>query len=91
MERPSSYEITQLLRAWSSGDQMAFEKLVHNELHKLAGYHMRKKRPGHILQTTPLVQEVYIRLMRWQDVSWHDRANFFGVVSMLMRRVLVGP
>src|SRR5262245_34304928 len=92
MGQPSSYEITQLLRAWSNRDHAAFEKLVplvHNELHKLAGYHMRKERPGHILQTTALVQEVYIRLMRWQDVSWHDRANFFGVVSMLMRRVLV--
>jgi len=92
MERHSSYEITQLLRAWNNGDQTAFEKLVplvHNELHKLAGSHMRKERPGHILQTTALVHEVYIRLMKWQDVRWNDRANFFGVVSMLMRRVLV--
>jgi RNA polymerase sigma factor (TIGR02999 family) len=92
MEQPSSHEITQLLRAWSDGDQSAYERLiplVHNELHRLASYYLRKKRSGHILQTTALINEVHVKLIEWRDLRLQDRRNFFGVAAMLMRRVLV--
>jgi RNA polymerase sigma factor (TIGR02999 family) len=89
---PSSHEITQLLRAWSEGDQAALERLVpliHRELRRLAKGYMRKERPGHILQTTALINEAYLRLIDWKDVRWQNRAHFFGVAAQLMRRILV--
>jgi RNA polymerase sigma factor (TIGR02999 family) len=92
MTMPSSHEITQLLRAWSEGDQAALEQLVpliHRELRRLAKGYMRKERPGHILQTTALINEAYLRLIDWKDVRWQNRAHFFGVAAQLMRRILV--
>lgn len=92
MERPSSHEITQLLQAWGDGDQSAYERLIpliHNELHRLASHYLRQERSGHILQTTALVNEVYVKLIEWRDLRLQDRRNFFGVAAMLMRRVLV--
>ena len=89
---PSSHEITQLLLAWSEGDQAAFEQLVpliHRELRRLAKGYMRQERPGHILQTTALINEAYLRLIDWKDVRWQNRAHFFGVAAQLMRRILV--
>jgi RNA polymerase sigma factor (TIGR02999 family) len=84
--------ITQLLVAWSSGDQAALAALtplVHRELHRLAARHMAGERPGHILQATALVNEAYVRLVDWKDVRWQNRAHFFGMAAQLMRRVLV--
>jgi RNA polymerase sigma-70 factor, ECF subfamily len=92
MTMPSSHEITQLLRAWSEGDQAALEQLVpliHRELRRLAKGYMRKERPGHLLQTTALINEAYLRLIDWKDVHWQNRAHFFGVAAQLMRRILV--
>ena len=89
---PSSHEITRLLLAWSEGDQAAFEQLVplvHRELRRLAKGYMRQERPGHILQTTALINEAYLRLIDWKDVRWQNRAHFFGVAAQLMRRILV--
>lgn len=92
MDQPSSHKITQLLRAWGDGDQSAYERLIpliHDELHRLASYYLRQERSGHILQTTALVNEVHMKLIDWRDLRLKDRRNFFGVASMLMRRVLV--
>jgi len=66
MPEPSASEVTQLLLAWSAGDQSALEKLaplVHQELHRLAKAYMSRERPGHTLQTTALVNEAYLRLV----------------------------
>jgi RNA polymerase sigma factor (TIGR02999 family) len=85
-------EISQLLRAWSQGDEAALESLtplVYEELHRLAKYYMARERPGHILQTTALVNEAYLRLLKWEEVTWQNRAHFFGVSAHLMRRILV--
>jgi RNA polymerase sigma-70 factor, ECF subfamily len=85
-------EITNLLLAWSKGDQEALNQLapiVHAELHRLAKSYLAKERPGHILQTTALIQEAYLRLIDWQNVHWHNRAHFFGVAAKMMRRILV--
>jgi RNA polymerase sigma factor (TIGR02999 family) len=92
MSMPSSHEVTQLLLAWSDGDQAALEQLtplVYRELRRLARGYMRQERPDHILQTTALINEAYLRLIDWKDVRWQNRAHFFGVAAQLMRRILV--
>src|SRR5262249_39934241 len=89
---PQLRETTQLLRAWSDGDPAALEKLiplVDGELRRLAKRYLGGERRGHILQTTALVNEAFLRLVGWQDVSWQNRAHFFGVSAQVMRRVLV--
>jgi RNA polymerase sigma factor (TIGR02999 family) len=89
---PSPQEITQLLVAWNDGDQAALAQLVpliEGELHRLARSYLRQERPDHLLQTTALINEAYIRLIDWKNVRWHNRAHFFGVSAQLMRRILV--
>jgi RNA polymerase sigma factor (TIGR02999 family) len=92
MTPPSSQGITQLLLAWSDGDQAALEKLtplVYAELHRLAKGYMLRERPGHTLQTTALINEAYMRLIDWKNVRWQSRAHFLGVAAQVMRRILV--
>jgi RNA polymerase sigma factor (TIGR02999 family) len=92
MGTPSSREITQLLQAWSGGDQAALEELVplvRAELHRLARHYMANERRGHVLQTTALVNEAYLRLIDWKNVNWQNRAHFFGISARLMRNILV--
>jgi RNA polymerase sigma factor (TIGR02999 family) len=92
MQQPSPQEITQLLLAWSDGDQTALEELVplvETELRRLARHYLRQERPGHLLQTTALINEAYVRLIDWQNVQWQNRAHFFGVAAQLMRMVLL--
>ena len=87
-----THEITQLLVAWNSGDRLALERLtplVHSELHRIARRHMAAERPGHILQTTALVNEAYMRLIDWKNVEWQNRAHFFGLAAQVMRHILV--
>ncbi len=87
-----AHEVTQLLQAWSVGDEEALGKLiplVHKELHRLARRYMAGESPGHTLQTTALVNEAYLRLVDVKKVSWQNRAHFFGVSAQLMRRILV--
>src|SRR5687768_2890931 len=85
-------EITRLLKAWGAGDEAALDLLipqVHEELRRLARFHMRKERAGATLQATALVNEVYLRLVKAQDVGWQDRAHFFAIGAQLMRRILI--
>ena len=92
MDRPGTHELTQLLAAWSDGEEEALEKLaplVHAELYRLAKRYMSRERPDHLLQTSALINEAYIRLIDWKAVRWQNRAHFFGVAAQLMRRVLV--
>jgi len=63
--------------------------LVHGELRRLAGRHMRHERPGHTLQASALVNEAYLRLIEVKQVHWQNRAHFFAMASRLMRRILV--
>jgi RNA polymerase sigma-70 factor (ECF subfamily) len=90
-EVPSKVEVTQLLKAWGSGDDNALERLtpvVENELHRIAHRCMAGESPGHTLQTTALVNEVYLRLVNVHAVSWQDRAHFFAISARMMRRIL---
>jgi RNA polymerase sigma factor (TIGR02999 family) len=92
MESPTPPNITQLLVAWKQGDQAALEQLtplVYRELHRLAHGYLKGERQGHVLQTTALVNEAFVRLVDWQNVEWQNRAHFFGVSATLMRHILV--
>jgi len=85
-------EVTQLLLAWSAGDRTAMEKLiplVHRELQRLAHRYLRDERASHILQTTALVNEAYLRLVNVKEVSLQSRAQFFGLAAQIMRNILV--
>lgn len=88
----SSPAVTHLLIAWSDGDASALEQLallVQTELEQIARHYLQAESPGHLLQTTALVNEVWLRLIDWRQVSWQNRAHFFSVAAQLMRRVLV--
>lgn len=85
-------DVTGLLVAWRQGDQAALEQLtplVFAELHRLARIQMSKERGGHVLQTTALVNEAYLKLMNSSQVDWQNRAQFFALAATLMRRILV--
>jgi len=84
--------VTELLRAWSDGDDGALAHLtplVETELRRLARAYMGRERRGHTLQPTALVNEAFLRLTDARRVRWQDRAHFFGISARLMRRVLV--
>jgi RNA polymerase sigma factor (TIGR02999 family) len=88
----SSHEITQLLKAWTAGDEQALEKLtpvVYQELHRVARRCMAGQRPGHPFQTTDLVNEAYLRLVNCAQLNWQHRAHFFAMSAQLMRRILI--
>jgi RNA polymerase sigma factor (TIGR02999 family) len=89
---PDRREFTRLLAEWSSGNQSALDELVplvYDELRKLASDYMRRERPDHMLQTTALVNEAYLRMMDRQKVNCSTRAEFFAIAAQVMRRVLV--
>jgi RNA polymerase sigma factor (TIGR02999 family) len=89
MSSPS--EITELLNHWRDGDETALEALiplVERELHRLAHSFMNRERPGHILETTALVNEAFIRMVNQNRVHWQNRAHFFGIAGQIMRRIL---
>ena len=90
--KPAPNEITQLLEDWSGGDQTALDKLmplVYDELHRLAHQYMRREKAGHLLQTSALINEAYLRLVDQPQIRWESRAHFFGIAARLMRRILV--
>src|SRR3954469_22022515 len=92
MGTPPREAVTELLRAWSDGDDGALERLlplVEAELRRLARGYMARERRHHTLQTTALVNEAFLRLTDAQRVHWQDRAHFLGISARLMRRVLV--
>ena len=89
---PAPHEVTGLLKRWSEGDESARERLmplVYDKLRQLAHQHMRREKPGHMLQTTALVHEAYLRLIDQSQVHFENRAHFFGIAARLMRQILV--
>jgi RNA polymerase sigma factor (TIGR02999 family) len=85
-------EVTQLLGAWSGGDQRALEKLiplVQPELHRLAHHYMNRERAGHTLQTTALLNEAYLQLTDKSQPAWQNRTHFVAVAAQLMRHIMV--
>lgn len=92
VQRHGRHEVTQLLLAWSEGDESALNELiplVYEELRLLAKSYMRRERPGHTLQTTALANEAYLRLVDAKNVQWQSRAHFFAIAARVMRQILV--
>ena len=92
MKSTSIKEVTQMLRAWTRGEEGAKEELyqmVYDELRRLAHRYMSRENPGHTLQTTALVNEAYLKLTDTNNLNWQDRAHFFAVSANVMRHILV--
>jgi len=88
----SPVEPTELLLAWSQGDESARDRLiplVYDELYSLAQRYMRQERPDHTLQATALVNEAYLRLIHVNRVEWQNRTHFLALAAQTMRRILV--
>jgi RNA polymerase sigma-70 factor, ECF subfamily len=85
-------EISEILRARHAGSEQALDKLtpeIYRELQRAARRCMRNERDGHTLQTTALINELYLRLPDLQDIDWQGRAHFFAICARQMRRILI--
>jgi RNA polymerase sigma factor (TIGR02999 family) len=85
-------DVSQMLKDWRNGDQSALDRLmpvVYDELRRIASKYLRSERPDHTLQTTALVHEAYMRLVKEKDLQLQNRAHFFGIAAHVMRRILV--
>jgi len=92
MDATELNELTKLLQDWSGGNEQALDQVaprVYKELHRLAHRHMGGEWPNHPLQTTALINEVYVRLIGSKNLHWESRAHFFAMAARLMRRILV--
>ncbi len=92
MSEPPIQSVTELLARWRAGDQQCLDRLVplvYDNLRRLAHYQLRQERPGHTLQTSALVHEAYIGLVREKNLNIRDRAHFFAICAHLMREILV--
>ena len=89
MDKPG---VTEMLLDWNRGDREALDRLlptIQSALHDIARGHLRHERVDHSLEPSALVNELYLRLVDQERVSWRDRAHFFGVSAQIMRRILV--
>jgi RNA polymerase sigma-70 factor, ECF subfamily len=88
----AAHSVTKLLEEWNSGDREALDKLmplIYEELRKMARRYMHQQNPGHTLQTTALIHEAYLRLVKQKEKHFQNRAHFFGVAAQAMRHILV--
>jgi RNA polymerase sigma factor (TIGR02999 family) len=88
----AALDITALLAELEGGNRSVVDQLlphVYAELRTLAQRQLRSERPDHTLNTTALVHEAYLRLVRQERVDWKGRAHFFGIAALAMRRILV--
>jgi RNA polymerase sigma-70 factor (ECF subfamily) len=88
----SGHSLSQLLDQWNNGDPNAFDKLmplIYEELRKMARRYMRQQNPGHTLQTTALIHEAYLRMIKQKERHFQNRAHFFAVAAQAMRHILV--
>ena len=93
MPEPSrAHNVTELLLSWGQGDTEALDRLVplvYDDLRRVARGHLRRERPGHSLQATALVHEVYLRLVDVDRMTLKSRTHFFALSARLMRQILV--
>lgn len=85
-------EITLLLNEMSGGNAEAFNRLVplvYDQLRDMAHRKLEFERDSHTLNTTALVHEAYLRLVRQDRVKWQSRAHFYAIAAQAMRRILV--
>jgi RNA polymerase sigma factor (TIGR02999 family) len=87
-----THDVTGLLLSWRQGDAAALDRLVplvYDELRRVARGHLRQELPGHSLQATALVHEVYLRLVDMDRMTLESRTHFIAVAAKLMRQILV--
>jgi RNA polymerase sigma factor (TIGR02999 family) len=92
MRQLQPHTVTRLLLDWRKGDQTALDQLlpmVYQELHRRAMIFMSREPPGHTLQPTALINEVYLRLVEQSQMALEDRNDFFAVCANLMRQILI--
>jgi RNA polymerase sigma factor (TIGR02999 family) len=92
VEAPRPDDVATLLTEWRRGDPVAFERLlplVYADLRKVARAHLRREGPGHSLQPTALVHEVYLRLVGLDRLALESRTHFMALAARLMRQILV--
>src|SRR5688572_19310195 len=93
MPDPSrGHNVTELLLSWGQGDTAALDRLVplvYDDLRRVARGHLRRERPGHSLQATALVHEVFLRLVDVDRMTVQSRTHFFALSARLMRQILV--
>jgi RNA polymerase sigma factor (TIGR02999 family) len=85
-------EVTELLLKWGDGDKAALDQLIpiiYAELRRLAKRHMKRERGDHTLQTSALINEAYLRLVKQPNVRWQDRTHFFAAAAQVMRHILI--
>ena len=88
----AAHSVTELLEQWNHGDREALDKLmplIYEELRKMARRYMNQQKPGHTLQTTALIHEAYLRMVKQKEKHFQNRAHFFGVAAQAMRQILV--
>ena len=86
------HDVTELLLSWRQGDAAALDRLlpvVYDELRRVARRRLRGESPGHALQSTALVHEVYLRLVDLDRITLKNRTHFFALAATLMRQILV--
>lgn len=92
MDPGSAEDITELLTAWEKGDRAALDHLVvlvDGELRRIARSYLDKEQPDAVLQTTVIINEVYLRLLGGVSVSCRNRSHFYAICAQIMRRILV--
>jgi len=91
-EQKREQNITELLLTWKDGNPEALEQLmplVYDELHRQAARFLRRERADHTLQTTALIHEAYLKLVKQPEIDWESRTHFFAIAANIMRRILV--
>jgi len=89
---PEDTKITLLLQRLHQGDRNAESELltaVYDHLHRVAARQFAGERPGHTLQPTALLSELYLRIIRGASIDWKSRAHFYAVAAETIRRILV--
>lgn len=92
MKERTSYPVSELLARWRAGDEESLRRLaplVYDELRRIARRQLRRERPDHTLQTTALVHEAYLCLVKREPMDFENRAHFFAICAQLMRQILV--
>jgi RNA polymerase sigma-70 factor, ECF subfamily len=92
MDDGGSHQITRLLAEWNSGNEGAADQLmplVYEELRRMARAYMRRQPSNHTFQTTELIHEAYLKLVKTDGRDFENRAHFFGVAAKAMRHILV--
>jgi RNA polymerase sigma-70 factor, ECF subfamily len=91
--KDSAGRITKQLKDWAGGENSesanAVLTLVYDELHRQAHRYLKRERAGHTLQTTALVNEVYLKLVNQKNVVWENRSHFLAIAARLMRQILI--